>query len=639
MVEIDRRNSYLKRPEQRIPEIFLRTFYYETYKVLRMLGINLEDSFEELSIDNERLVQRMMPFIIDRSCMAPLDGLNPFPKEFTKVDERFYYDNQPLYPVPVISSAVLPFFVKTGNFVFSSVDGENIYSHNLVSHLEGDRALRRMLSYLRKKLFNCDFIRDNQKVIVRFKGDKFVIVSTKLPEDETNHLDNQIRQVIDSLKTENVNKEDIGQLASFRINEEGILVLDLVRMHQEDSEISERTVQAFKFKGDFNARQRKIIETYPEQSSLIEMIALRTTDEQEVLTGILEESLFDPRLQRVVDIYNYLLRRKSGNIRIRVFTEIDYMQNHISANQSGFLKLDLASSLKSVNSEIGFEEEAGDQFLTSLFNKIIGRLSNLPRLKEINVVRRWGDFYFIDDKENYNDIAIELLMMFRETPYAVIKKNREGSRKKFTISFVKEPPVDVDNSVYVLPLIPVIGLDEDIKLQRIESGTDFITADYMRHANEVTFSTRMKVVDREIAVLRLRAIGERLERMNPFDIEFILFKMFNPADVKRGLARLKNLLNATNEDIQIMIDLQKILNHQVGNDSSSSARVNAIMKIKTIKTYESMLLTLYLNTMFNLINKILSLQSLIVEHNGVRLMTVNDAANLQEENEKYLDRI
>lgn len=170
-------------------------------------------------------------------------------------------------------------------------------------------------------------------------------------------------------------------------------------------------------------------------------------------------------------------------------------------------------------------------------------------------------------------------MMFQETPYAVITKNKKGSQKKYKISFVEKPPVNIDSSIYVLPLMPIVGLDEDVRLHKIESGTDLITADNMRFANEVMFSSRMKTVDEEIRNLRSRLVGERLEKMDPVDIEFVLFKIFNPIDVKRGLVRLRKLLNATDEDIQVMIDLREKIIKEVGGERYSSDRVIVLRKM------------------------------------------------------------
>lgn len=169
--------------------------------------------------------------------------------------------------------------------------------------------------------------------------------------------------------------------------------------------------------------------------------------------------------------------------------------------------------------------------------------------------------------------------MFQETPYAVITKNKKGSQKKYKISFVEKPPVNIDSSIYVLPLMPIVGLDEDVRLHKIESGTDLITADNMRFANEVMFSSRMKTVDEEIRNLRSRLVGERLEKMDPVDIEFVLFKIFNPIDVKRGLVRLRKLLNATDEDIQVMIDLREKIIKEVGGERYSSDRVIVLRKM------------------------------------------------------------
>lgn len=662
---LDRRSGYVRRAEQRIPETFLTRFNFEAYKALKMVGLKLEGNFNELSIDNKRLVERMMPFVIDQGCMGRLDGLNPLPEEFIKADEKLYYDNRPLDPVAVMSSAVMPFLVKNKSLVFGSVDGEGIYSHNEVSNLEADRAIRRMLVHLRNGgLFIYGPNENNGNAIVRFKGDHFVVAWNKLWGEKTDdRLKKIIDQEIERLKIENIEGNNIGKLASFRINERGELLLDSVRMHREDSEISEETVQSFKFEGSLKVRQKRIVETHPEQESLIQMIASRSEEEQEALTGILEESLFDPRLQGVVDKYNKLF--KARGVRIQAFKEISDLQNHIIAEQSGFAKLDLASSLKSINSEMGFGEEAGDQFLMSLFDQMVKRLGdNLPRLEKVNVVRRWGDFYFVDDRENCDNIARQLLMMFQETPYAIIKKNKKGSKEKYAVSFVEKPPIEIDDSVYVLPLMPIVGLDENVRLHKIEPGTESITADSMRFANEIMFSARMKAVDEEVRNLRPRLIGERLESMDAVDIEFVLFKMFNPTDVKRGLVRLRKLLNAGDEDIKIMITLKEKIIDKVGEHAGSSARINVLRemiareqelikketvgisgledRIKAMERFKesgNSYVNLYLNTMFDLINKIVSRQPLIVNHNGIRTRTITDVMNEQEEIQTILRRI
>lgn len=627
---VDRRSSFVRRIEQRIPENYVTRFNFESYKAMRMMGIKMETDFSELSAENKKLTQMMMPFLIDHGCMGRLEGLNPVPEKFVKAREDLVYDNRPLDPIPVMSDAVVPFIVKNNELAFTSIDGEGIYSHNEVSNLEADRAIRRMLIRLKNDptLSSGDTVND---AVIRFKGDHFIIARRKFRNDEQGALERDVERVSESLDLRTLPEEEAHKLTSFRIDQNGRTLLDIVRMYRDEAVINDETIKPRETHGKLQNRLNKISELHPELKTLTAMIESRQPDEQSTLIGILEESLFDPRLQEVADKY------KKKGLNVHVYKDMADMQNHIIEDESGFAKVDLASSLKSINSEKGFSEDAGDAFLTAIYDRMIGQLKQeIPNLTDVTTMRRSGDFYFIEEKMSCGDMANAFLKMFHEAPYAIIRKNtRANAKNKFTVSFVKTPPEYMDDNSYILPLMPIVGVDHDIRLQKIDPGTEIPTADAIRVANEMTFSSRVKVMDEEVRNMRPRLMSERLDKLRAADIEFMLFKMMNPTDHKRGLLRLRKLLNATDQDIKDMTELLNQVNMMAGEGASSSRRVNVISDLLRSKDDW---VRRYANKIFDLTLDVISRQPYKSNHNGISTHTVETAISDKEEVNRLLDR-
>ncbi|MCL4363723.1 hypothetical protein M1328_00620 [Patescibacteria group bacterium] len=603
----DQRRHLLLRPEQKIPDEYKKAFSFETFKALRMAGIKLgeADEFLQLSREDARLVEAMMPYTIDHGCLNYLEPLHPLPKDYDKKRPDLSYDNGVLDPVPVLSSSVLPYLAQNGELNFASVDGEGIYSHNEVNNLEADRVIRKMLLALKNQFALAQATRSS---ILRFKGDHFVVVDENVKPD--------INYFIDKVRLDRFDARSAEKFTGFRIDPSGRILLDAIRMHEEKTEINERTVTPFEKSKDIKSRSNRLLKNHPELKYLVDLIGGKDQNEADILLGIVEGNLFDPRLQKVAEKYD------SKNFKVRVFNDMEDMQNHVVSDNSGFVKFDFASSLKSVNAEPGFGEKAGDAVLTGIYDQMLKTIrKKLPAVKEITGLRRWGDFYFIDEKGTCGDIARTLLEQFGNTPYLLIKKT-DDKHEKFHVSFIKKPPRQLGSDSYIIPLLPIVGIDEEIRLQHIDRGTDISTADAIRTANELTFSTRLKVVDEEIRNMRARMISERLDKLDAVDIEFILFKMMNPDDSKRGLVRLRKLLEASDDEIAQMKSLLDDIKSKADGAPSSRKRVEVIREM--IKN-GSASLNGYLNLLFDATRRMISREEYKKYHNGVRTLTSEGA--------------
>jgi len=502
---------------------------------------------------------------------------------------------------------------------FASLDGEGIYGHNEVSSLEADRAIRKMLHAVKKQFAKAQA---TNSIILRFKGDHFIIA------DES--IDPNIDYFIKSIQIENLKPDELKALSSFRVSSTGEILLDVVRMHKENAELTEASVKPSEESKNIYKKISRLKQYHPELKNLLSLISEKPEEEALILLGVLEESLFDPRLQKIAEKHT-----KKG-FKVRVYNDMMDMQNHVVSDDSGLLKVDLASSLKSINGEKGFAEEAGDLFLTSVYDRMLTTLQEKKlNIEHVTNLRRWGDFYFIDDKGTCAQISRTMLKMFNETPYAVIKKNI-GKKEKFEISFVKTPPEKLDQDTFVLPLMPIVGLDEAVKLQPIEEGTDILTADAIRINNEITFSTRLKVMDEEIRNMRPRLVSERLDKLQAVDLEFMLYKLFNPNDKKRGMVRLRKLLNASDAQIKKMQNLMEKINSKVPSESMTWERVNLIQEMMKSDSRD---IRTYTNLMFDLTIKIVRKETYQKNHNGIKTLTVEGANTEEQEISFILDRL
>jgi hypothetical protein len=567
-----------------IPEKSRHVFQMEARKAINYCGIDIgvqdEDPLGKLTPENQRLVDAMMPFIFDHGCMNRLRPLSPVPEKYSIIDGRdLKFNNEGLDAIPVLSAAVLPHFVKNNRLAFVSVDGTGIYGHNGLSAHNADRAIREMLGILNEVSVG------QTSGTIRYKGDLFVrykyVHSYDNREDATKDLKKELKRVLDKSDLEKLKDEDASKITSFRVNPNGEIILDVVRMHEGEDPINTKTIRQPEVIGTLEERMQKLSDLHPEIGDLVEQIRGRKDQkEQSTLISILEESLYDPRCQKVAD--KYVKKYKEDGFEVMAFQDMRDLQVHMASRNAKLMKLDVPTTLKSINGESGFAENAGDDVLSAIYDNLLDQIKNqIPKsagILNVDSLRRWGDFYFVDEQANLEQISRAVLKFYHEHPYIKIKRIEGPSNKEFVyeendnvrfeVEFVKEPPEEYDKDTMVLPLMPIVAMDETIQLRTFDEWTEESRAREIMESNDKNFSTSINLLDDEARDMRARLVSERIGKitpekrtgdLKPEDVEFLLFKLYDPEDPKRGLPRLNKQLKATPQQIAKMTELKDML--------------------------------------------------------------------------------
>lgn len=622
------RQEHHTRMMEKIPKGEMWKLRGETHKALVMSGIKMERYLEDLDKKDAELIDSMMPFTLDNGSMYPLKPLLPLPEKYNRAKETLEYDNSELPPIPILSAAVAPYILAQSGTIARSVDGTGIYGHNEVAGLEGDRAIRKLLTTFTHNISNLP-----SNSVIRWKGDLFLVVHDevidKLGEKKFSSV---VREA--TIRTEEpdryLNSAEQNRLASFSLTDKGI-VLDTARMHYTEDEVKKEDVAKKIERGPVRARITTLESLHPELKSLIQLIKQKPEKERSTLIGIIEGKLYDPLLQPIINSIN-----KEG-FELRAYMDAQDIQYHLQANNSALTKLEIASTLKTINSEGGFGEIAGDAFLCAIYKKVVQEVQQqIPELKQLTTLRRWGDYYFVEDKDTSKKIGQILLKTFQEAKYAKIsRKNDLNQLDSYNVEFVRTPPA-MNSDELLIPVLPIIGIDEGIKLYPIESGTDDNTAAALRLSNEMIFSARMKTLDEEVKKLRPRLILERLENPKTEDIEMILFHILNPIDPKRGIPRLRNIFKATDEDMRTLTKYVEMINSGLQTTNKSSLRERVI----AMEQNSGVTQRVVLETLLKLSGEIVQYEDYFHRHNEVSVYTgemVN--ATFEEEIDNVMKRL
>jgi hypothetical protein len=607
------------RAENLIKSTELESFRSTAAKALKMAGV-LESKSEEggaLNPETAKLIDAMIPFMFDHGSRKVLPAVVPLPTPDEIAIEGLRYINEELPPIPVLSSAVLPYIIGADKRLVS-IDGTGVYSHNEISGLEADRALRRLLTTLVDA-----HTKTNSEVVARFSGDLFVIVSQ---DEGQESILPQVRRHLESIESGRNFAWERNFLASFRRGENGQIVLDIARMHVSDPQITKQQIERPKPNESLTKRISRLKANHPELDNLIKLIQAEPLGSRGVLLGIVESSLYDRLLQGVAE------KNSTDDFRVRVFTDSEDFTEHLTKNNIKLGKLDIASVLKTANGEPGFGEKAGDALLICVFEMMVNQIKvKFPDINEVSVMRRWGDYFFADNLENLQSIGKELLMRFKRTPYAVIRP-KPGKTEEFTVKFVDRPPeVQPGEKMLIIPLMPMFAVDREINIVPIDPGTDKATAVMMKDLNDRQMGTRMKVIDDSLRHTRGRIILEFLENATAPLVDFLLFKSFNPQDKKRGLPRLRGDWKASEDQIENLLQLQQQVVKDLApeNAAKMSERV-AIMPVS--------LMNRIVGAFHRLAANVVKGQSFHRIENGVEILTYETVKAMDEDTDRLLAR-
>jgi GGDEF domain-containing protein len=451
-----------------------------------------------------------------------------------------------------------------------TVDGSGIYSHNEFSALEGDRVIRKLLlkfqSLTQDKAYNSE---GEGYHLIRWKGDEFLIVksSHERGPDTANvqNLTQHIQRIIG----------DKSGLASFRIGKGGVELIP-AEMHLSEDQIKQSDITEKKSKGVLVDRIHQLRRLHPELQFLLHTIKGLDESKQDTLIGIIEGSIYDPLLQPIA---THLTEKTKT--RVNVLNNIRDLQSHIETTQGVLTKIDIASTLKTLNSEPGFGNDAGDAFIQTIFQKMTEEIiERSPQfIDELNTMRRWGDYYVVSDKKGSEQMMQSINHFFTANPYVVVRAEQGDEGKKFTVSFTDDPNKERGEGKLILPLMAIIGTDVHINLRDTSQMNTGQRENFM-YANAQMLGQCMKLLDDEIRDARPEALAIRFQRGFPEDMEFVTHKMLNPTDEKRGTPRLKSIFLASDEELEVLKDLHTSL---FSGCASTAERVERIFKLKEAK--------------------------------------------------------
>ena len=122
--------------------------------------------------------------------------------------------------------------------------------------------------------------------------------------------------------------------------------------------------------------------------------------------------------------------------KVLAYRDVYDMTEHFAGQEIDMLKIDVASLLKKINDTPGLGTDIGDEYLRVLFTKVVESIKNQnPDLKEIGILRRWGDFFIPMEKGKAKQIKERLEKIFNEEYWYL---TIDGDKKNPNLNFISE---------------------------------------------------------------------------------------------------------------------------------------------------------------------------------------------------------
>lgn len=482
----------------------------------------------------KRIIETLTPYVLDPGSIYPLEELSDeiLPTKYVN-DEKLTYQNNKLAPQEVLSTIAGSMMIDNGKEVWW-VDGKNMYSANEVSeksNLVGDRMLRRIAELFFSKIEGIE--------LTRYQGDGFLISRDK----NAGNLEEEILNIKKQISTDSELRNKLS--AFFRID--GNMLLDIGDFNlkkETPSLIVERDQK--NSQEELEIRVNKLLEYHPEFKTLTEDFKTMSLEDRSKVMEILEKSVFDHVIQPVAE------KLSEKNFMILAYRDVHDMTEHFAGQEIDMLKIDIASMLKKINDAPGLGTDIGDEYLKVLFTKVVDSIKkDNPNLKEIGVLRRWGDFFIPMEKEQAKLIKEKLEKMFNdECWYLTI----DGDKKNPSVNFIRED--DKKEHKSILSVMPIIGIQTNINLELTKNKDGEVNFDAIKN-NDKKVNIVMNGLDEEVRRSRPKKTKERLKdpRWTQIDWNHLAETMINPLDLKRGRPRLLNIYGATREELTELISL------------------------------------------------------------------------------------
>jgi len=498
----------------------------------------------------KRISETLTPFVLDPGSIYPLEGLNSeiYPKKF-KNPSKLSYQNDKLAAQPALSTVAGSMMIDNNKEVWW-IDGKNMYGANEVSeksNLVGDRMLRRLAELFFSKIKNIE--------LTRYQGDGFLISSDK----NIGNLEEEIRKIQEQIKTDPGLRNKLS--AFFKVD--GNILLDIGDFNlkkETPSLIVERDRRNNLV--DLNKRIHKLLEYHPEFKTLTDDLDKLSIDEGSKIIEILEKSVFDHVIQPVAE------KLSDKKFKVLAYRDVYDMTEHFAGQEIDMLKIDVASLLKKINDTPGLGTDIGDEYLRVLFTKVVESIKNQnPDLKEIGILRRWGDFFIPMEKGKAKQIKERLEKIFNEEYWYL---TIDGDKKNPNLNFISED--DKKKHKAIFPIIPIIGLQTNINLETTNGNNDRKIDFIAIQNNSRTVGEKMNNIDENIRHRRPKEIKKRMgdNRWTQIDWNYLAETMINPFNKKRGLPRLTNVFDASPKEIELLkFSYYEIMTSEKDYDSDS----------------------------------------------------------------------
>ncbi len=501
-----------------------RILEHTTWRVLRRVGL-------DLTPEDSDLVRELIPFVIDPEFLytiPPLESLPPRDRVGMPFD-AIRYQNLPLDPVPVLTSALAPLLVsQEADIDAQFVDGQNVYGANRFERHEGRRLLRRAVGFLHDEMSADGAAFD----IIAFESDGFLIARRRVPGAVP--LEEVVRRIIARMTGAEVDAAEWppirDRLATFFVRAHGAVLAPAAvfqeSKHDLDFLLTQREIQA---RGTLEERRGRLQGRADGLSSLLAQIARRPAREQEIVLALVEYRMYDPVLQGVTE------RLDERTYRVTAFRSPAELLARVRHRSIVCFHVEVVSLLKSINEHPLGGYLAGNEALRAIYALLATtiqralRTSGVVHRYDIYTVRRWGDFYVTLDRDVVEacDIRGAIEDAFAFARYVVIEKREPNVETPYAATLVTAAPSAAPSRI-VMPLIPVVTrgatLSDDLLSMPIEQPGHH----------------------------KRSAIDKRLDSTTTpdLDVSFLADWTLNACDPNRGIPRLVDLMQASDDDVQ-----------------------------------------------------------------------------------------
>jgi len=303
------------------------------------------------------------------------------------IDSEAGYQNNPLPPLPVLSSALLEPMLKTGKYqAMGLVDQDSVYNSNHptnslsrdFSRLNGNRTIRLGLQTLIEKFPDYE--------VVRWGGDEYVFLKkTNSPINNEEVAD--LRQSVNLIIGPNTYLEEKGRVRLKPIT----FKTEFFAGNGLEEKSSER--QSEDSRNNSQQRIKELQKLRPELASFFSNMLSYSSEFHDAFTAVLEilENTYQDKL-----LHSYAKEFSNDEQAITCYRQAEDFANKLGNEASAHTLFcaRLPNCLRQIN-KVSYHQ--GNSAIIKIFKTIV---NNLPDGQNVNFFRRGSDFYFAVRPQN-----------------------------------------------------------------------------------------------------------------------------------------------------------------------------------------------------------------------------------------------